>query len=127
MATTLIVGANKTHDWSTSGLIESEAVLDRHNTLFARAELVQKSAAELAVSSLPADRLFNVGSASVGYIRELLRGRGATIGLGGSGTLNLVPTGLQPSYGSKTPLGAMIFLRLRPYHSPHNAMKMNAG
>ncbi|MFL5504569.1 MAG: hypothetical protein ACJ799_11225 [Gemmatimonadaceae bacterium] len=118
-ATTLIYGANKERDWSSSALVESEMVLDRNNTLFGRAELVQKSADDLAVASLPADRLFNVGSASIGYIRELIRGRGATIGFGGSGTLNFVPATLEPSYGSRTPLGAMVFVRLRPYHSPH--------
>ncbi|MFL5466377.1 MAG: hypothetical protein ACJ79N_04850, partial [Gemmatimonadaceae bacterium] len=92
---------------------------DRNNTLFGRAELVQKSADDLAVASLPADRPFNVGSASIGYIRELIRGRGTTIGFGGSGTLNFVPATLEPFYGSRAPLAAMVFVRLRPYHSPH--------
>ena len=124
-ATTLIYGANKENSWSNSALIETEAVLDRKSTLFGRAELVQKSAAELVLPAFSADRLFNVGSVSGGYIRELFRGGGVTIGLGGSGTVNFVPSALEPAYGSRTPLGGMIFLRLRPYHSPHTGMQMD--
>jgi hypothetical protein len=128
-ASTLVYGANKAGEWSQSALLESEAVLDRSNTLFGRAELVQKSAADLSVIGLPPDQRFNVGSASIGYIRDLKRGRGATIGFGASGTVNFVPDALRRSYGSRTPLGAMLFLRLRPYHSPHKSMrpKMRMG
>jgi hypothetical protein len=123
-ASTFIYGANKAARWSQSALLESEAVLDHSNTLFGRAEMVQKSGSDLAVPGVPASQLFNVGSASIGYIRELTRGRGATIGLGGSGTVNFLPNSLEELYGSRAPLGAMIFLRLRPYHSPHRTMQM---
>jgi len=125
-ASTFIYGANKETGWSQSVLFESEAVLDRSNTIFGRAELVQKSAADLSLTGFVSDRLFNVGSASIGYIREFLRGCGATIGFGGSGTVNFVPGALTSAYGSRAPLGAMVFLRLRAYHSPHRAMQMNA-
>ena len=123
-ASTLIYGANKTAGWSQSALLESEAVLDRSNTVFGRAELVQKTAGDLSLASLPSGQVFNVGSASIGYIRDLARVRGATIGVGGSGTMNFVPSALHGAYGSRTPLGAMIFLRMRPYHSPHRTMQM---
>ncbi len=123
-ASTFIYGANKAARWSQSALIESEAVLDRSNTLFGRAEVVQKSATDLSMASLSSSQLFNVGSATLGYIRDLARGRGATIGVGASGTVNFVPSALEGAYGSRTPAGAMIFLRLRPYHSPHRTMEM---
>ena len=38
------------------------------------------------------DRHFNVSSVSLGYIREVARLRGATLGLGAMGTLNMVPS-----------------------------------
>jgi hypothetical protein len=126
-ATTLIYGQNvhAGEEASHSGLLESEAVLDRRNTLFGRAELVQKSAEELQLTTLPDEQLFNVASVSLGYIRELVRGRGVTIGVGARGTLNVVPSALEASYGSRTPVGGMVFLRLRPYHSQqHMAMPM---
>jgi hypothetical protein len=94
-------------------------MLDRHNTFFGRAELLQKSADDLALSAFPADQKFNVGSASLGYIRELVRGRDVTLGFGASGTVSFVPNALEATYGSRTPVGAMVFLRLRPYHSEH--------
>jgi hypothetical protein len=129
--TTLIFGRN-THeggDGSSSALVETEAIIDRHNTLFGRAELVQKSAEELQVTpGFPAEQLFNVSALSLGYIRELRRGRGMTIGFGARGTVNLIPSSLEPTYGSRSPVGGMVFLRLRPYHSqPHSPMQMRAG
>jgi len=55
------------------------------------------------------------------------------LGLGAAGTLNFVPVALEPYYGSKTPVGTFIFLRLRPFHAPKKGMndmggmKMGAG
>ena len=47
---------------------------------------------------------------------------GGSLGLGGAGTLNVIPSSLQPVYGARTPMGATIFLRLRP-----GRMHMTAG
>jgi hypothetical protein len=120
-ATTLLYGANArstTHTVSHSVLLESEAVLDRRNTLLVRGELVQKSAEELALDgpsvAATADTRFDVGQLSLGYIRELARFDGATVGVGALGTVDLVPAALGTAYGSRTPRGAMLFLRLRP-------------
>ena len=122
-ASTVVWGAN-THggaDLTHSLLVESEAVLDRANTVFGRAEWVQKSAEDLVLDTpaagFPADRLFNVSALSLGYIRDFARWSGATLGLGGMGTVNVVPSALEPAYGSRTPLGLQVFLRLRPVHS----------
>jgi hypothetical protein len=148
IASTFIWAANKHTSMpslSHSFLLESEAILDRKNTLFGRTELVQKSAEELVVVNpgttskgvllpgFPAAQHFNVATAQLGYIRELARTRWATIGLGAAGTLNFVPSPLEPYYGSRTPVGTFIFLRLRPFHtskkgmSDMGGMKMGAG
>ena len=118
-ATTLVYGANRDSAWSISALLESEAVLDRHNTIFGRAELVQKTAEDLGVTGFPSGHRFGVGAVTIGYIRELLRGHDVTVGAGASGTLNVVPESLRSAYGSRTPAGALLFVRLRPYHSAH--------
>jgi len=118
-ATTFVFGANKKDAWTNSGLLESEAVLDRHNTVLGRMEFVQKTESDLVLPAFNVGRVFNVGSAMLGYIRELARGRDVTIGLGATGTVNVVPAAIESDYGSRTPLGFMVFLRLRPYHSPH--------
>ena len=148
IASTFIWAANKHSSMpslSHSFLLESEAILDRKNTLFGRTELVQKSAEELVVVNpvttskgvllpgFPATQHFNVATAQLGYIRELARTHWATIGLGAAGTLNFVPSPLEPYYGSRTPVGTFIFLRLRPFHASKKGMtdmggmKMGAG
>jgi hypothetical protein len=140
LASTFIWGANKHStrpDWSNAFLLESEAILDRRNTLFGRTELVQKSAADLAVDNpvvlksgailpgLPPNQSFNVGAVQLGYIRELARAHWATVGLGVGGTLDFVPAALEPYYGSRNPTGVLVFLRLRPFHSSRPSTRMN--
>lgn len=112
LASAVIWGANAHDgDFTHSMLAESEGILDRSNTVLGRAEFVQKGAADLGLSS--PDR-FNVAAVSAGYIREIVRARGATIGLGAMGTVNVIPSSLETTYGSKNPVGGTVFLRLRP-------------
>ncbi|HYN80154.1 MAG TPA: hypothetical protein VES88_01520 [Gemmatimonadaceae bacterium] len=108
-------------------LLESEIILDTRNTLFGRTELVQKTGEDLALDEDQSLTRFNVGSAQLGYIREVARVRWATIGLGAAGTLNFVPASLEPGYGSQTPMGAFFFLRLRPFHLPMSSMPVMKG
>ncbi|MDB4913293.1 MAG: hypothetical protein JWM95_937 [Gemmatimonadetes bacterium] len=116
-----IYGANKHHEagsaLSPSMLVEAEAIVDGRTTVFGRAEQVEKSAGDLDVSHFSSAERFTVRAFSLGYVREVLQyGRG-TIGLGASATLNVVPLALRDTYGSRTPVGAMFFLRVRPVHS----------
>ena len=120
VAVALVWGANRKNGTTThSGLGEAEAVLDRRNTVYGRIEFAQKSAEELVLSTLPPDRRFTVAAMSAGYIRELARGSRATFGIGLLATINRVPSGLAPFYGSRTPVGGMVFLRVRPVHGAH--------
>jgi len=132
IASTFVWGANQhggETDFSSSFLLESEAILDRSNTIFGRAEIVNKSAGDLVVEepfvtaggvALPgfaAGEHFNVASAQLGYIRDVARFHWSTLGIGAAGTLNFVPKSLEPYYGSKNPLGLFVFLRMRPFHA----------
>jgi hypothetical protein len=122
-AATLVWGANSAHGSTTqSVLAESETVLDRRNTVIARAEWVQKSAEDLVVGGPDPERVFGVGALSIGAIREVTSWSGATLGIGAMGTVNAVPASLRPSYGSRAPLGAILFLRLRPLHGAEAGM-----
>jgi len=138
-ASAFIWGANKHSTqpgWSNGFLAESEAIIDQHNTLFGRTELVQKSAADLVVDNpvtlrsgtvLPgfaASQSFNIGALQLGYIRELGRTHWATIGLGAAGTLNFVPAALEPYYGSRNPTGMFVFVRMRPFHSSRSSTRV---
>jgi hypothetical protein len=138
-ASAFIWGANKhgSASWSNGILAESEAILDKNNTVFGRTELVQKSAEDLVVDipvvtgngtllpAFPASQRFNVSALQLGYIRELARAHWATIGLGAAGTLNFVPASLKPYYGSRNPTGIFVFLRMRPFHSARSTMRLN--
>jgi hypothetical protein len=127
-ATSFVWGANA-HAGSSlthAVLLESEAVLDRSNTIFGRAEWVQKSAEELVLDTplygFASDRIFPVSATSLGFVRELTQWNGATLGLGAMGTVNMVPSALESAYGSRTPLGALVFVRLRPFRSADSGM-----
>lgn len=129
LATTVVWGVNKHSDRpgrSHSALLETEAILDNANTVIGRAEFVQKTAEDLALDAapfgFPAKQSFNVGDLSLGFLREILPLRGATIGLGAMGTVNFVPASLEAAYGSREPLGAFFFLRLRVARPAANTM-----
>jgi hypothetical protein len=127
--TTVLWGANAISaqsGLSHSVLVESEIGLDRLNTIFGRAEHVQKSAEDLVLNTPPfgfaSNRVFDVSALSLGYVRELARWSAMTIGLGAVGTVNIVPSVVESAYGSRTPLGAMVFVRLRPFGDHGGAM-----
>lgn len=115
-ASTLVFGSNKHEDHrpSHSLLAESEAVLDDRHTVFGRVELSRKGAHDLQLSAFPDEQFFDIAAVSLGYIRDLAWGGGVTLGLGARGTVSVLPAALTSAYGSRTPVGAMVFLRVRP-------------
>ena len=123
LATALVWGANR-HAGRTAHAVlgEAEAIMDRRNTVFGRLEFVQKTAEELFLPppGIAPDSTFNITALSVGYIREVSRTRWATVGIGFQATLNAVPAALETFYGSRTPVGGMLLVRIRPIHTPHN-------
>src|SRR2546426_7158137 len=124
IATSVIWGANRRSGKTThSALAESEAGLGRNTTIFGRLEIVPKTAEELAFPTGPGgfvpDAAFTVTAFSVGYIREIVRSSNATVGVGFQGSLNALPPALDSFYGSRTPVGVMLFVRIRPLHGPH--------
>src|SRR5262249_25227794 len=110
-ATSLVWGANDvSHEgWTNTALLESEAILDAHNTIFGRTEDARKSAEELVLPAtvFPGTRKFDLGNLSLGYIRDFAHVFGATAGIGVMGTVNRVPESLAPFYGTQSPLGGL--------------------
>ena len=116
-ASALIYVGNKLENagsWSNSVLAETNLAFDARNALFARVEYVDKTAADLDLSGPPPNARFAIGSAAVGYVREVLRYPGGSLGVGGRISLALVPGALAPVYGSRTPAGFSVYLRVRP-------------
>jgi hypothetical protein len=91
-------------------LLESAVNLGRH-TLFGRLEDVQKDDLFLAPSPL-AGQVFRVAEASLGYVYDIPIAEHLALGLGLQGTVNLLPSPLQPAYGGD-PIGYMPFVRLK--------------
>ena len=145
----LIYGANKESGGSEGGgsslsnsmLAETNLDLDGTNTVYGRAEFVQKSAADLAVdaaeqpgvaafAATTPDTRFNVGSLVLGYIREVSHFTGGSIGLGLRASLDAIPKALAPAYGTRTPGGFAVFVRFRPSHmamGSHSSMNSKHG
>ncbi len=120
-ASALIYGANKhvtpgepSQRFEHSVALESNAQLDDRNSFFGRAEWVQKSAEELVVPGAAPDAHFNVAALVLGYVREVVQYRGASLGLGVRGSIGAVPEGLRSAYGTRTPAGLALYARLRP-------------
>jgi hypothetical protein len=112
----LIYGANKHsgEGWENSFTAESNLDLDGRNSLFGRWNYARKGAEDLAVAdSVPATE-FNIGSVELGYVREVGSFGKATLGVGASGTLGFIPADLEPIYGTRTPTGLAVYLRIRP-------------
>ena len=109
--------------WSNSALLEGSVDLDRANTVFGRVEYVQKSGLDLALPSTAA--VYDLGEISAGYARTLGTTSGMVLAAGARGTVNMVPPALRDAYGSRLPLGAAVFLSLRPGGAePHHAHGM---
>jgi hypothetical protein len=126
-ATSFVWGANRESGGASTthaALIESEAILDAKNSLFGRAEVAQKTGHDLQLPEpqFGEDDVVNVGAVSVGYIREIGRWVGATTGVGVRGTVSFLPSDLGAIYGSRTPMGGFIFVRIRPFHRPASSM-----
>jgi hypothetical protein len=115
VATTLVVGANSHHALTTTmSLLESEAVFDGRNTLFARAEVGTKTSDDFAIPLSSPIQKYAIKAVSVGYIREIIKVKRATFGLGVMGSINHVPSALEARYGSQSPKAFTAFVRLRP-------------
>ena len=104
--------------------LESNVQLDDCNTVFGRAEYVQKTAEDLVVTSLPSAMVLPVYAVSAGYIREVATYGQTTLGLGIAGSINVVPQALQATYGTRTPVGMVVYLRLRPAVMAGHAHRM---
>jgi hypothetical protein len=115
-AVLLAWGRNVTpgHGHGDSVLGEGTIDLDGHHVLFGRAEYVEKTAHDLAVAPGSDDVRFAVGQLGLGYLYRLGPLLGVVPGLGATGAIGLLDADLRPAYGTRTPLGGMIFLALQP-------------
>jgi hypothetical protein len=113
-ASALIYGANEvvgSGDVRHSLLLESTYDLDPGNTVFGRAEYVRKGADDLGVLTVATGTAFDVGAVALGFAHTYDI-RHVRISAGARGAVDFVPETLRPFYGSSTPVGAIVFVRL---------------
>lgn len=95
-------------------LLESNADLTRHHTVFGRIEILEKTGADLVLPPALADQRFAMGAFTLGYEVRFLSWADMVAAVGASGTLDVVGPDLEPFYGTRTPLGAVVFFQVRP-------------
>jgi hypothetical protein len=102
------------HHRSSSLLAESTLQLGKGIAVFARLERVEKNGAELGFFGGDLTTLYDLRSAVGGVTRRVAAAGGAELSLGVRGAVNFVPETLLATYGTRTPTGFAVFVRLRP-------------
>ncbi|HYK82132.1 MAG TPA: hypothetical protein VEU55_03230 [Gemmatimonadales bacterium] len=116
-STALVYGANArigTGPLEHSVLMESTLDLDAASSIFGRAEYARKSAEDLVIPSVAPTTEYDVGTLAFGYVRTLAALDGLSAGVGVRGSVDFVPPQLGGLYGSRTPVGVAVYIRLRP-------------
>ena len=105
---------------------ETSIEIGRRNTLFARAEYVQKDMEELFLPHLR-EEIHGVRSLAAGYVLDVVHARPATVGVGVRGAVNFIPSGLATFYGGSRPVGAAVYARLGFQRSRSETSTQPAG
>ena len=93
------------------------------NAVFARVEVGTRTAHDLVIPGVNQDTVYHVGAFSLGGVHDLSRNPTAlNFGLGAQVTLGTKSAALNPVYGSATPVGFQVYLRVRPPDMAHSAM-----
>jgi hypothetical protein len=113
-ATTAVYGGNKESGESLTNSVLIEGLMDFNgrDIVFGRAELVQKSGRDLVLAPALDEEHFVVIGLGLGYVRNLGTIAGFVPGLGLRGNLGVIPGDVEPYYGTKVPVGGVVFLRL---------------
>lgn len=110
----VVWGQNMENSGTRSNAYLLEGDLHRRaDSVYGRAEFVQKSGGELVLST-DRETLFPIGAYTLGYVHDFKLTGGTAMGLGSQVTLNTRPNALVRFYGPQTPIGFEIFARFRP-------------
>jgi hypothetical protein len=114
-AGTIAWGRNREGSEATQAfLAETRLNLAERDILYGRLEVVEKTGGDLVLPEELEERSFTVGKIGLGYVRQLDPVAGLVPGFGAGVTVSRVPDDLSSFYGSTTPAGLQLFLRLRP-------------
>jgi hypothetical protein len=111
---------------TNAGLAESALMLGDEHTVFTRAELLEKSGHDLALPADMDERTFGMASISAGYVFDATKLGDVVPGVGFVATVDAIGDDLASFYGTHTPWGGMVFVRLRPPEMKEHAMGAHA-
>ena len=112
-ASTIAWGRNTEEGESTSFVLaETNVTFDEQDTYLGRLEIGGKSAHDLDIHDV--DDVFTVAKLQAGYVRYFEPWASFKPGIGGTLSMSLIPTALEPVYGQRATLGFGVFLTLRP-------------
>jgi hypothetical protein len=116
LATTLVFGQNIPSEGPATPafLLESTWSPNPRHSVFGRAEYVRKTGHDLVLPEELEHTAFSTGMLGLGYVVHLDPVASLVPGVGVRGSLGLVEAALEPFYGTRLPLGAMVFMQLRP-------------
>ena len=97
-----------------SVLAETNLEIGAGHSVFGRVEYVRKRVEDLVLPCVDPAREFDIGALVLGYSREVVSIPGGTIGVGGRGSVNFVPSTVARVYGTRTPAGVSVYVRVRP-------------
>jgi hypothetical protein len=112
-ASTLAWGRRTAEGHSYDAFVAESSIKRNLWTFFGRGEITENNELVEAEGDEEHGEAFRVGKISLGAIRDFRIADQVKLGIGGSMSLNFVPDGLKPLYGSSNPLGGMAFLRLK--------------
>ena len=118
-ASTFVWGQNHANGESTNSFLFESNYDFYKNAVFGRMETVQKAGHDLVLDPIDEDKIFRVNTFSIGYVRDIVQGKGLDVGLGAMATVNTNPSTLTPYYGGTTHGGWQIFMRFRPSKMSH--------
>ena len=109
LAATLAWGRKTAENHRDNAYVAEASVKHAAWTIFGRGEITQNR--ELLDDDH--GEAFRVGKVSIGAVRDLRIAPDLSLGAGGLVSLNFVPEDLAGLYGSKNPMGAMAFIRVK--------------
>jgi plastocyanin len=113
LASTFVWGQNYANTNRTNAfLFESNFEFFR-NSIFGRAEQVQKDGDELALPLPHPDGNFWMQAYSIGYLRDVVKNKAVDLGLGSMITFDFNPSALASFYSGTNHTGWQIFFRIR--------------
>jgi hypothetical protein len=115
-ATTFVFGENIPSEGPATHafLLESNWNIDGHHVVYGRTEYVRKAGHDLVLPPALEETGFNVGMLGLGYVYYLGPFGWLAPGIGVRGTAGFIESDLEPFYGTRVPLGGMIFVQVRP-------------